>query len=277
MRSNETSLDFCKRFVLCLAISATLLISIGCAGCLSRQSQPTTITSDQLEIRNKYFFNYNGTSFLTGIVVNKATVGLVNVNLQAEGYANDTVYERGHAGPDTGIKSMIPPNESSPFMIKMVPVASQSNNTIPSANLQGNVNVTKTSGTTGRVASQTSNQTIQTSAQKPQLSYRIEPQIKSLSSTQPYPLSAINTKAAAFNQAINVSGEIYNEGNENVSSSIVAAVFYQENGTVLGVFTGSPQGDLGPKKTAPFQIDVQTSAFPIKPAKTEIYAYQLVD
>lgn len=246
MRFNETSLNLYSPLVLCLAITVALLISIGSAGCLSKQSQPTTITSDQLEIKNKYFFNYNGTSFLTGILVNKATESLVNINLQAEGYVNDTVYERGHAGPDTGIKSVILPNESSPFMIRMIPVAPHNATTIPSA-------------------------------QQPQLSYRIEPQVKSLSSATPYPLSTINTKATAFNQAINVSGEIYNGGNENVSSSIVAAAFYQENGTVLGVITGSPQGDLGPKKTAAFQIDVQTSAFPIKPARTEIYAYQLID
>ncbi|MGZ4947639.1 MAG: FxLYD domain-containing protein [Halobacteriota archaeon] len=275
MRFNKTSLNFNSHFVLCATISVALLISIGSAGCLSKQSQPTTITSDQIEIVNKYFFDYNGTSFLTGIVVNNATESLINVNLQAEGYVNDTVYERGYAGADTGIKSVILPNESSPFMIKMLPVAAHSNNAISSANLQHNI--TTMSGTTGRAASTASNQTNSTSAQKPQLSYRIEPQIESLSSAQPYPLSAINTKAAAVNQAINVSGEVYNAGNENVSSSIVAAAFYQDNGTVLGVFTGSPQGDLGPKKTAPFQIDVQTSAFPIKPARTEIYAYQLVD
>ncbi len=245
MKSQETSLSFYSSLVLCLIISVALLISIGSAGCLNKQPQ-TTVTSDRLEIRNTYFYNYNETSFLTGILVNKATESVVNVNLQAEGYVNDTIYERGRAGPDTGIKSVILPNESSPFMIKMNPVTPQ--------------NTTTTSAT-----------------QKPQLSYRIEPQITSVSPAQPYPLSTINTKAAAFSQAINVSGEVYNEGNENVTSSIVAAAFYQENGTVLGVFTGTSQGDLGPKQTAPFQIDVQTSAFPIKPARTEIYAYQLVD
>ncbi len=237
----------CKSYVtLFLVIASIVTVLISATGCLNKQSQPTTITADQLEIKNKYFFNYNGTSFLTGILVNKAPQSLINTNLQAEGYVNDTVYERGRAGLDTGIKSVIQPNESAPFMIKMTSVASQS------------ANVTR-------------------SASKPQLSYRIEPQIKTLSSATPYPLSAIHTKAAAFSQAINVSGEIYNGGNENVSSYAVAAAFYQENGTVLGVFTGSPQGDLGPQKTAAFQIDVQTSAFPIKPARTEIYAYQLLD
>ncbi len=244
MKEGKTSLGMRAHFVVWLVILILVSVSISSSGCLNQQSQPTTITSDQLEIQNRYFFNYNGTSYLTGVIVNKAPQSLINTNLRAEGYVNDTVYERGSAGPDTGIKSVIGPNERSPFMIKMTPVVSQS-----------------------------ANSTV--AAQKAGLSYRIEPQIGRLSSATPYPLSTIHTKAVAFNQAINVSGELYNEGNENVSSSLVAAAFYQENGTVLGVFTGSPQGDLGPQKTAAFQIDVKTSAFPIKPARTEIYAYTL--
>ncbi|MGZ4911563.1 MAG: FxLYD domain-containing protein, partial [Halobacteriota archaeon] len=264
------------RFILCVAICVAISSSVSSAGCLNRESQPTTVTSDQLEIINRYYFDYNGTSFLTGTIVNKATESLVNTNLQAEGYVNDTIYERGQAGPDSGIKSVILPNESAPFMIKMVPVNSRIPAPIPPSNAQNSTNTTSV-GKTSRVANQTSNQTVSASAQKPQLSYRIEPQVKSVSSTQPYPLSVINAKAAAYNQAITVNGEVYNGGSKNVSSSIVAAAFYKENGTVLGVFIGSPQGDLVPKKTAPFQIDVQTSAFPIKPARTEIYAYELID
>ncbi len=244
MESTDTLLSFCERLGVCLVIGVALIVATGAAGCLNTQP-PTAVGSDSIRIDNRYYYNYNGTSFLTGILVNTAQQSLVNVNLQAEGYANDTVYERGLAGPDTGIKSVILPNENSTFMIKMSPVTAQ-------------------------------NATTSSQAQKPQLNYRIVPQIGSMSAVQPYPLSTINTKAAAVNQAINVSGEVYNGGNQNVTSSIVAAAFYQENGTVLGVFTGSPQGDLGPKETAPFEIDVQTSAFPIKPARTEIYAYELV-
>ncbi len=215
----------------------------GAAGCLNKPSQTAAAANPAIE--DKYYYNYNGTSFLTGKLINRGQENLVNVNLQAEGYANDTVYERGLAGPNTGIKSVIRPNESSPFMIKMSPVTSQ-------------------------------NATASSQAHPSQLSYRIIPQISSSSAVQPYPLSTINTKAVAVNQAINVSGEVYNEGNQNITSSIAAVAFYQENGTVLGVFTGRPLGDLGPKQTAPFQIDVQTSAFPIQPARSEIYAYELV-
>ncbi len=245
MKFQGTSSKFYSHLVLCLILLIAVLSSIATAGCINKQSQQTAITSDQLEVKNKYFFNYNGTSYLTGILVNRAPKSLVNTNLQAEGYFNDTIYERGRAGPDSGIKSVLLPNESSPFMIKMVPTSSPGTSAQPT--------------------------------QKPELSYRIEPQVTPSLSARPYPLSAINTKAAASNQAINVSGEIYNGGNENISSSIVAAAFYQENGTVLGVFTGNPQGELGPERTTPFQIDVQTSAFPMKPARTEVYAYELID
>ncbi len=275
MKPDRLSLNLCARFVLCLAICVAILLSVGSAGCLNKESQPTTVTSDQLQIINKHYFDYNGTSFLTGTVVNKAKESLINTNLQAEGFINDTVYERGHAGPDSGIKSVIVPNESAPFMIRMVPVTSQVAAPTPAPKSQNSTNTTSV-GKTDRGASQTSNQTVATSVQKPQLSYRIEPQVKSVSSTQPYPLSVINAKAAAYTQAITVSGEVYNGGSKNVTSSIVAAVFYENNGTVLGVFTGSPQGDLAPTKTAPFQIDVKTDAFPIKPARSEVYAYELV-
>jgi len=276
MKPDRLSLNRSTRFVLCLVICVAISFSVCSAGCLNKESAPTTVTSDQLQIINRYYFDYNGTSFLTGTILNKATTSLINTNLQAEGFINGTVYERGHAGPDSGIKSVILPNESAPFMIRMVPVTSRIPAPVPPPKSQSSTNTTSV-GKTDRVASQVSNQTVATSVQKPPLSYRIVPQVKSVSSARPYPLSVINAKAAAYNEAITVSGEVYNGGSRNVTSSIVAAAFYENNGTVLGVFTGNPQGDLAPTKTASFQIDVKTGEFPIKPARAEVYAYELVD
>jgi len=166
----------------------------------------------------------------------------VDVSLQAEGYANNTTYERGYAGPETGVNSTLLPGETTPFMIKM----------------------------------NSKTQTSMQPAKKYNLRYRILPPDYKLSNENPYPLAIVNNETHFFNQTISFTGEVYNGGTENVNSSVVAVALYGKDENVLGVFAGKPQGELAPEKTAPFQIDIQRN-FSISladVARTEVYAYK---
>ena len=278
MNQAGASIPSCRHFFLRLSVCLVLLFSVSFAGCLGQQPQnkTTVLATDPLEITHTHYYDYNGTSVLTGIIVNKGTASLTNVNLQAEGYANNTLYEQGYASSETGIKSVILPGASSPFMIKMKDIASnRTNMTLPTLS-QGALRAAKASSTSKLIASKTANQPASIARKKLELRYRIKPGPEyALSDARPYPLSIVNSKATVFNKSISVSGEVYNGGGESVSSSIVAAVFYQKDGTVLGVFTASLPGALDPKRTAAFQIDVPKITFPITPARAEVYAYKL--
>jgi hypothetical protein len=132
----------------------------------------------------------------------------------------------------------------------------------------------KTATSTRNITS--NNSKTQTSTQ-PAKSYRILPPDYKISNENPVPLAIVNNKTNFLNQTISgVSGEVYNGGTENVSSSVAAVALYRKDGNVLGVFVSKPLGELAPKKTAPFQIDIPRN-FSISladVARTEVYAYK---
>jgi hypothetical protein len=242
-------------------------------------SERASPTINPVNVTYTHCYTYNNTSYLTGIITNVGTQNLVDVSLQAEGYANNTTQEGGYAGPETGVNSTLLPGEDAPFMIKMSPVALGAMNTTP-PNLTHVTSANLTSGTSTRniTSNRSTNQTSAQQAKKCDLRYKIFPEYKLLNAT-PYPLAIANNKTRFSNQTISVSGEVYNGGTENVNSSLVAVAFYGNDGYVLGVFVGRPQGELAPKKTAPFQIDIATSSFSISSkniARTEVYAYKLI-
>jgi hypothetical protein len=242
-------------------------------------SERTSQTINSVNVTHTYHYTYNGTSYLTGIIKNIGTQNLVDVSLQAEGYANNTTYERGYAGPETGVNSTLPPGGATPFMIKMLPVVFGGASTTPLNQTRvASANV-KTATSTRNITS--NNSKIQTSTQptkKYNLSYKIIlPSDLKISNEDPFPLTIVNNKTYVLNQTVSgVSGEVYNGGTENVNSSVVAVALYTKDGNVLGVFAGKPQGELAPKKTAPFQIDI-TRNFSISladVARAEVYAYK---
>jgi hypothetical protein len=258
-----------------VALTATL------AGCMTEQpsSERTSHAINSVNVTHTYHYTYNGTSYLTGIIKNIGIQNLVDVSLQAEGYANNTTYERGYAGPETGVNSTLLPGGAAPFMIKMLPVVFGGASTTPLNQTQvASANV-KTATSTRNITS--NNSKIQTSTQpakKYNLSYKIIlPSDLKISNEDPFPLTIVNNKTHVLNQTVSgVSGEVYNGGTENVNSSVVAVALYTKDGNVLGVFAGKPQGELAPKKTAPFQIDI-TRNFSISLAdvtRAEVYAYK---
>ena len=112
------------------------------------------------------------------------------------------------------------------------------------------------------------------------LQYKIMAPEYKLSKTEPTLLTITNNKTRFSNQTISVSGEVYNEGTKNVTTSLVAVAFYRNDGYVLGIFVGSPQGELGPNKTAPFQIEIPSHFFDssnssVNATRIEEYAYEL--
>jgi hypothetical protein len=245
---------------------------------LGPNNEQTVSTASPVNITHAYYYLYNGTSYLTGVIVNVGTQNLVDVSLQAEGYANNnTTYQGGYAGPETGINATILPGHAAPFMIKMSQVAAGSTNTALSTGAQVTSAISKTATSTRNITSNNSkNKTSTELAVK--YNYRILPPEYQLSTTDPYPLAVVYNKTRFSNTTISVSGEVYNGGAENVTSSVVAVAFYTRDGNVLGVFTGYPQGTLSPKGTAPFQIDIAKSNFSISEANiadTEVYAYRL--
>jgi hypothetical protein len=256
----------------------TLAVSL--TGCLTEQPTNETVhpAVNPVNVTHTYYYVYNGTSYLTGIIRNVGTQSLVDVSIQAEGYANNTMYERGYAGPETGINSTILPGQLAPFMIKMLPVTVGSASTTP-------FNQTHVASANRKAATSTRNITANNSktntntqqAKKYNLRYRILPPDYKLSNNTPYPLSITNNKTFVLNKTIRgVSGEVYNGGTDNVNSSVVAIALYRKDGNVLGVFAGKPLGGLAPEKTAPFQIDIPSS-FSISSkgvTRIEIYAYE---
>jgi len=278
MNQARASTPICRRFFLKLSVCLVLLCSVCFAGCLwpQPQNKTTALAADPLEITHTHYYDYNGTSVLTGIITNKGTASLTNVSLQAEGYTNNTLYQQGYASSETGIKSVILPGASSPFMIKLKDIAAHRTDTTLPALSQGALKVGKVSSTSKLIANKMANRPTSITAEKLALRYRIKPGPGyTLSDAKPYPFSIINSKAEVFKKSFSVTGEVYNAGGENVASTVVAAVFYQKDGTVLGVFTASLPGTLNPERTAAFQIDVPKATFPITPARTEVFAYKL--
>jgi hypothetical protein len=261
-----------------------VILSVTLAGCVIEQpssetTAPKTISS--VNVTHTYHYTYNDTSYLTGIIKNIGTQNLVDVSLQAEGYANNTTYERGYAGSETGVNSTLLPGGATPFMIKMLPVAFGGASTTPPNQTQVASTNLKTATSTRNITS--NNSKIKTSSQSAieyNLSYRIllSPDFK-ISNENPYPLAIVNNKTYILNKTVSgVSGEVYNGGTENVDSSVVAVALYGKDGNVLGVFAGKPLGELAPKKTAPFQIDIPRN-FSISladVARTEVYAYESI-
>jgi hypothetical protein len=266
--------------VCALLILVAVTLTATLAGCVTEQpsSDRTSPTINLVNVTHTYYYTYNGTSYLTGIIKNIGTQNLVDVSLQAEGYANNTTYERGHTGPETGVNSTLLPGETAPFMIKMLPVAFGSASTAPINQTQVASANLKTATSTRNITS--NNSKTQTSTQpagKYNLSYRILPPDYKISNESPFPLAILNNKTHFLNQTISgVSGEVYNGGTENVNSSVVAVALYRKDGNVLGVFVSKPQGELAPKKTAPFQIDIpgNFSLSLADVARTEVYAYK---
>ncbi len=262
------------------ALLILVSLAVSFAGCLTEQpnNETTHSTVNAVNVTHTYYYTHNGTSYLTGIIKNMGTQNLVDVSLQAEGYANNTTYERGYAGPETGVNSTLLPGETTPFMIKMLPVAFGRASTTPLNQTRVASANFKTAASTRNITS--NNSKTQTSAQpakKYNLRYRILLPDYKLSNENPYPLAIANNKTTFFNQTISgVSGEVYNGGTENVNSSVAAVALYRKDGNVLGVFAGKPQGELAPEKTAPFQIDIPRN-FSIslaEVARTEVYAYK---
>ena len=262
------------------ALLMLISVAVSFAGCVTEQpsNETTQSTVNPVNVTHTYYYTYNGTSYLTGIIKNTGTQNLVDVRLQAEGYANNTTYERGYAGPETGVNSTLLPGETTPFMIKMLPVASGNASTTPRNQTQAASANFKTAASTRNITSNSSKtQTSTQPAKKYNLTYRILLPDYKLSSENPYPLAIVNNKTTFLNQTIiGVNGEVYNGGTENINSSVVAVALYQKDGNVLGVFAGTPQGELAPERTAPFQIDIPRN-FSISSAhvaRTEVYAYE---
>jgi hypothetical protein len=266
-------------------VALTLIASL--AGCVTEQANNgSASTSNPVNVTHTYYYNYNGTSYLTGIIKNVGTQNLVDISLQAEGYANNTTYERGYAGPETGVNSTVLPGETAPFMIKMLPLSSgaASSTTLNQTHVALAALKTRTSArnstsnnsktqTRTRPATQTSTQPVK----KYTLSYRILPPDYKLSNENAYPLAIADYKTYVLDKTISgVSGEVYNGGTEYVNSSVVAVALYAKDGDVLGVFVGKTQGELTPKKTTLFQIDIPRN-FSIAladVARTQVYAYE---
>jgi hypothetical protein len=248
-------------------------------GCVSEQpNNQTSSNTNPVNITYTHCYSYNGTSYLTGVIKNVGTWNLLDLSLQAEGYANNTTRERGDAGPQTGVKSTLLTGESTPFMIKMSQTTSDINTT-PS---QTQVSVSSKIATSTRNIS--SNKSITQAntlvAKTCDLLYKIMAPEYKLSKTEPTLLTITNNKTRFSNQTISVSGEVYNEGTKNVTSSLVAVALYRNDGYVLGVFVDTPQGELGPNKTVPFQIDIPSHFFDssnssVNATRIEEYAYEL--
>jgi len=262
-----------------LLVLVALTLTASLAGCVTEQpNNGSAPTINPVNVTHTYYYTYNGTSYLTGIIKNVGTQNLVDISLQAEGYANNTTYERGYASPETGVNSTVLPGGTAPFMIKMLPVSSGGASSTTLNQTQVALANLKTR-TSGRNSTSNSSKT-QTSAQqakKYNLLYRILPPDYKLSNENPYPLAIADYKTYVLNKTISgVSGEVYNGGTVNVNSSVVAVALYGKAGDVLGVFVGNTQGEFAPKKTTVFQINIPHS-FSIslaEVARTQVYAYE---
>jgi hypothetical protein len=262
-----------------LVLVAALLFS-SITGCVNEQpNNQTSGSAYPVNISYTHCYSYNGTSYLTGVIKNVGTWNLVDLRLKAEGNASNTTRERGDAGPQTGVKSTLLPGESAPFMINM------SKTTL---GIQTALSQTQVALVSSKIATSTRNNSSNKSITQVStlvvktcdLEYSIMAPEYKLSKTEPNLISITNNKTRFSNQTISVSGEVYNEGTKNITSSLVAVAFYRNDGYVLGVFVGSPPGELGPNKTAPFQIDIPSHFFDssnssVNATRIEEYAYEL--
>jgi len=273
-----TSAPWMQNCACVLLVFVELTLTASFAGCVTEQPNNGSASAVNLvNITNTYYYTYNGTPYLTGMIKNTGTQNLVDISLGAEGYANNTTYERGYASPETGVNSTILPGETAPFMIEMLPVASSGATSIhlnqvvvASANL-------KTATSTRNITSNNSKTKTSTQqAKKYNLSYRILPPDYKISNESAYALAIADYKISVLNRTIrSVSGEVYNGGTANVNSSVVAVALYSKDGNVLGVFVGRSQGEFAPKKTAVFQINIPRN-FSIsltEAARVDVYAY----
>ena len=277
-RSISPSIQLHARLLL-LVVVAMLLASI--TGCVSEQpNNETSATPNPINITYTYCLSYNGTSYLTGVIKNVGTWNLLDISLQAEGYANNTTRELGYAGPQTGVNSTLLPGEATPFMIKMSQATSDVNTTSGNQTQITSANSKPATSTRNITSNGSTTQVGTLTAKKCDLRYKIMAPEYRLSKTETNLLTITNNKTSFSNQTISVSGEVYNGGTENVTSSLVAVAFYRNDGYVLGVFVGKPQGELGPNKTAPFQIDIPSHFFDssissVNATRIEEYAYEL--
>jgi len=265
--------------VLLILVIVMLLVSI--TGCVSEQlTNETSSTTSPVNITYTHCYAYNNTSYLTGVIKNVGTQNLSDVSLQAEGYANNTTLERGYAGPQTGVSSTLLPGESIPFMIKMSQTTSEVKTTAANAT-QVTSTISKPAVSTKNITSSRAVTQLSTlTAKKCNLRYKIMTPDYKLSKTEPNLLTIANNKTRFSNQTISVSGEIYNGGSKNVTSSLAAVALYTNDGYVLGVFVSRPLVELGPKSTVPFQIDIPRDFFnplisSVNATRIEEYAYEL--
>lgn len=266
-----------------LLILVVVMLLVSITGCVSEQpNNKTSAATNLVNITYTYCHAYNGTSYLTGVIKNVGTWNLLDISLHAEGYANNTTKEQGDAGPQTGVNSTLLPGETTPFMIEMSRVASDVNTT--SANQTRAISASSKPATSARsVTANLSIAQVGTLATKTcDLRYTIMAPVYRLSKTEPNRLTITNNKTSISNQTISVSGEVYNGGTKNITSSFVAVAFYRNDGYVLGVFFDRPQGELGPNKTIPFQIDVprhffDSSISSVNATRIEPYAYEQIN
>jgi outer membrane murein-binding lipoprotein Lpp len=265
--------------VLLILVIVMLFVSI--TGCVSEQpTNESSSTTSPVSITYTHCYAYNNTSYLTGVIKNVGTQNLSDVSLQAEGYANNTTLERGYAGPQTGVSSTLLPGESAPFMIKMSQTASEVKTTAASATQVAST-ISKPAVSTKNITSSRAVTQLSTlTAKRCNLRYKIMAPEYKLSKTEPNLLTIANNKTRFSNQTISVSGEIYNGGLKNVTSSLAAVAFYTNDGYVLGVFVSRPLVELGPKNTVPFQIDITRDFFnppisSVNATRIEEYAYEL--
>ena len=74
-------------------VLVALTLTASLAGCVTEQpNNGSASTINPVNVTHTYYYTYNGTSYLTGIIKNVGTQNLVDISLQAEGYANNTTY-----------------------------------------------------------------------------------------------------------------------------------------------------------------------------------------
>ena len=74
-----------------LLVLVALTLTASVAGCVTEQpNNGSAPTINPVNVTHTYYYTYNGTPYLTGIIKNIGTVNVVDINLQAEGYANNT-------------------------------------------------------------------------------------------------------------------------------------------------------------------------------------------
>jgi len=274
-----TNAPWMQKCACALLVLVALTLTASLAGCVTEQpNNGSASTINSVNVTHTYYYAYNGTPYLTGIIKNTGTQNLVDTSLQAEGYANNITYERGYASPETGVNSTILPGQTAPFMIEMLPVASSGASSIPlNQTVVASANLKTATSTRNITSNNSKTKTSTQQAKKYNLSYRILPPDYKISNESAYALAIADYKISVLNRTIrSVSGEVYNGGTANVNSSVVAVALYSKDGNVLGVFVGKSQGEFAPQKTAVFQIDIPRN-FSISltdVARVEVYAYE---